>query len=97
MDRKKMKFFRKILCNYLNLQQFTGQNDKNSKEIYKGDIWESREHGKLLVKWHNDTGAFGLSFYDKDFKAWDYFDMSLAPLGIIIGNIYEHKDLLNKQ
>lgn len=72
------------------LMQYTGLKDKNGKEIYEGDIVEVKERG-LQVR---------IEFHDGCFKGCDYESKAriLPELfideAVIIGNIYENKELL---
>lgn len=83
------------------LMQSTGLKDKNSKEIYEGDLLRYTDkklwQGSWEVVWssrswdiipHPDTGG-----YDSD-TIGDLLD---SELGIfrVIGNIYENPELLN--
>lgn len=69
-------------------QQFTGIHDKNGKEIYEGDIvlFDKKRKGKVVYS-NTDTGFKILG--QKDF----YYHISDYDIEIL-GNIYEHPELL---
>ncbi len=80
----------------LELMQFTGLTDKNSVEIYEGDIVKC-PHGWLgIVRYYSSVAHFAceeiitrrVNSHGPIFDEWEDLE--------VIGNIYETPELLNK-
>ena len=74
------------------VQQYTALKDKNGKEIYEGDIIHLKfndESVNLVVKWDK---YMGLEFHNGGWTSMVHVDTH----GEVIGNIFEHKHLLEK-
>jgi YopX protein len=71
-------------------RQFVGCHDKNGKEVYSGDLWiPSGTDNPYLVKW----GKAGWWLYNpRNDMYWSPADE--LEHGEVIGNIYEHPELL---
>jgi len=92
------------VCDH-NLMQYTGLKDKNGVEIYEGDIITvanetSTNPRRGEVVWHDDQSCFYIQS-----KPYDYFHPLASWIEIVkatgvevevIGNIYEHPELLIK-
>lgn len=77
------------------LMQSTGLKDKNSKEIFEGDILDYKGR-KALVRWHGSYASFIYRFVDElQKRKTEWKPLYLAYMKCeIIGNIYENRELL---
>lgn len=105
MDNDTGCWYRNYPGKYENfdLMQYTGIKDINNVEIFEGDIVEiSKEKSYLkdtaVVKFDKYSSSFVLVVQDDDcgYLSYDflYCDRIFYK---VIGNIYEHKDLLKQE
>ena len=92
---------RRMIFDDVELMQYTGQKDKNSKEIYEGDIlkynfpYDGRLKHVSPVKFLETEASFGLKdIYGNEIQLYritanNYFE--------VIGNIYENPELLEEK
>lgn len=77
-------------------QQFTGEYDKNKKEIYEGDIIRSYSDEFINENYEGEVvfidAGYHVKVNDKDYMGiWSGDDIE------VIGNIFEYEELLNNE
>lgn len=84
----------------IELMQSTGLKDKNSKEVFEGDILEvTDEHSWLeVVSYSQEKAMFVTEEINREFKVpesplYDLLDSTFLKFKVI-GNIYENPELL---
>ena len=93
-DNSTTDHFAEVISN--SVGQFTGLNDKNGKEIYKGEILynnDRKEH--CIVKYSKEKAMFIVKYLESndEFPLWE----SILNLCYSVGNIYENPELLEKK
>ena len=89
-----------LLKNYriVAILQWTGLLDKNGKEIYEGDsvqkIYKGKAYQVCEVKFND--GTFVVDDFDWEGKKFFWSLRGIQHCYIVVGNIYEHKYLLDK-
>jgi hypothetical protein len=77
------------LASQINIQEYTGVNDNNGKEIYEGDIIRQLELERTGQVYYDSTGAMWRIVGDEDNESLgDWFHCE------VIGNIHETPELL---
>lgn len=80
----------------VELMEYTGLHDRLGKEIYEGDILKTNR-GLFEVFWREDFAGFYLRNVE-DPRWLDLISMTgNVAWGEVIGNIYEHPELVQRQ
>lgn len=83
----------------IKLMQWTGQQDKNGKDIYEGDIITLVYSGIVYtgsVEWDSSTASFRDCSFNSNYleREKDILDTEYYKHCIISGNIHENPELL---
>ena len=73
--------------------QFTGLTDKNGMKIFEGDILTIENEGVYAAIKYNESNA---AFYGEDEDHEDYLGEAWGTDVVIIGNIHDNPELLQK-
>ena len=78
-------------CDDMEIMQYTGLKDKNSKEIYEGDIVKITRHWSKTMSLIQEVIYEGATFSPFDDSDWGW----VSSESEVIGNIYENPELLS--
>lgn len=96
-DRQGRESERGLLIDQLNeviLREYTGINDRHGKPIYEGDILHVRfGRHRVEVRWK----TLGFAFWNLGTQQWQLLYASDLKQIEVIGNRYEHPELLNEE
>ncbi|WP_346234528.1 YopX family protein [Lysinibacillus telephonicus] len=79
-----------ITCDIESMGEFTGLLDTNGVEIYEGDIVRHATDEGIYKVIFDDGGFYVENLFEYDFQTIDEYPLE------VIGNIYEHKHLLEE-
>lgn len=77
----------------VEIMQYTGLKDKNGTEIYEGDILKESSGGIFEVVWEEKYAKFKLD-WTRTSPSIQYPEWNRGVEMDIIGNIYQHPELL---
>jgi len=76
----------------MEIMQYTGQKDKNNTDVFQRDIVQM-EDKKYIIVWDNNRGGWSYTDVERQMTMTS-FGRSVANSCKVIGNEFEHPDLL---
>lgn len=73
--------------------QFNGRKDKNGREVFDGDLVQTKHQDLAKVIWHNEFTCFCYETIDKEIKGELQFVFNDSEVEIV-GNIHENPELI---
>lgn len=99
---KRVGVFREFFDKHVHLMQYTGLKDKNGREIYEGDIIEFHSHKNFLAEVIYQPPSFCVRWFNQKITRLRQLHLGYEPIlpnidiiGVVVGNVYEHPELLD--
>lgn len=82
------------------LRQSTGWIDRKHARVWEGDIVEGHSDGVVVVRYNVVMAMWEMEFLDEEIiSLWEfqYTPRTNVLDGVVVGNIFDNKDLLNNK